>query len=507
MTNSLNKVIYKVGDLYEISLHDGDNMEHDVRQFDGENTGDAGEIIKQLSFLNTQDGLQQCMDDEEFYLDIVSTFVEDNVLDDMQTCYLGNDWGGYRVKVHALKSSSAYIGAEELRAKAKRMEDAAKQEDVEYININHHHLVTMYEDLLRNITAVLPKRINLETSSQIKQFTIFVVDDSRLNRQVVVEVLSSTYNIREASSGQEFFQQLDEGILPDLVLLDVHMPRENGHDIIRRLKADERYVHIPVVFMTHDNDLSTELQGFKEGAVDFITKPLNPALLMARISRILDLYYLQSKLQEEIQIRTQAILDKTQQMTIMFEQIIQALANTIDAKDKYTKGHSDRVSKYSVMIGKQLGYPEMQLLHLKYAALLHDIGKIGIPDGIINKTGPLTDEEFETVKIHPVIGGDILKTITSVKDIYDGAMYHHEHYDGSGYPEGLSGKEIPEIARIINVADSYDAMTSRRSYRGMLTQEDVKCELEKGLGTQFDPIIGSIMLQIIDDDFGFTLHE
>jgi CheY-like chemotaxis protein len=212
-------------------------MEHDVRQFDGENTGDTGEIIKQLTFLNTQEGLQQCMDDEDFYLDIVSTFVEDNVLEDMQTCYLGNDWSGYRVKVHALKSSSAYIGAEELRAKAKRMEDAAKQEDVEYINMNHHHLVAMYEDLLRNITAVLPKRINLEASSQIKQFTIFVVDDSRLNRQVVVEVLSNTYNIEEAASGQEFFQQLEEGILPDLVLLDVHMPRENGHDIIGKLKA------------------------------------------------------------------------------------------------------------------------------------------------------------------------------------------------------------------------------------------------------------------------------
>ncbi|WP_051533315.1 HD domain-containing phosphohydrolase [Anaerovibrio sp. RM50] len=482
-------------------------MEHDVRQFDGENTGDTGKIIEKLDFLNTQEGLQQCMDDENFYLDIVSTYVEDNVLEDMQKCYLGNDWAGYRVKVHALKSSSAYIGAEDLRAKAKRMEDAAKQEDVEYISLNHHKLVAMYEDLMRKIAAVLPKRINLEGSSQIKQFTIFVVDDSRLNRQVVAEVLSDSYNISEASSGQEFFQQLEEGNIPDLVLLDVHMPRETGHDIIGKLKADERFAHIPVVFMTHDNDLSTELAGFREGAVDFITKPLNPALLQARIGRILDLYYLQSKLQEEVQIRTQDILDKSMQMTVMFDQIIQALANTIDAKDKYTKGHSDRVSKYSVMIGEQLGYSEMQLMHLKYAALLHDIGKIGIPDWIINKTGPLTDEEFEIVKTHPVIGGDILKTITSVEDIYNGAMFHHEHYDGSGYPRGLLGKNIPEMARVINVADSYDAMTSRRSYRDMLTQEGVRGEIEKGLGTQFDPIIGSIMLQIIDEDTEFTLHE
>lgn len=482
-------------------------MEHDLGQFDEDNKTEAKEIIKQLDFLDTADGLQRCMEDEDFYLDIVSTFVEDNVLADLQKYYLSNDWSGYRVKVHALKSSSAYIGAEELRARAKRMEDAAKQEDVEYINLHHHKLLAMYEDLLRNITAILPKRINLAADSPIKQFTIFVVDDSLLNRQVVSEVLSEVYNIREAKSGHEFFQQLENGTNPDLVLLDVHMPQESGHDIICKLKEDDRFAGIPVVFMTHDEDISTELQGFKEGAVDFVTKPINPAVLMARISRILELYYLNAKLQDEVQIRTKDILEKSHQMTVMFDQIIQALANTIDAKDTYTKGHSDRVSQYSVMIGTQLGYTEMQLVHLKYAALLHDIGKIGIPDNIINKPGSLTEEEFSIIKKHPVIGGDILKTITSVDDIYYGALYHHENYDGTGYPEGLAGKDIPEMARIIKVADAYDAMTSRRSYRRMLNQQQVRLEMEQGLGRQFDPIIGSIMLHIIDDDTEFKLHE
>ena len=281
-------------------MYNGGSMKRDLKQFAEDVQIDGAEIIEKLSFLNTDDGLKQCMDDVDFYLDIVRTFVEDNALEELKKFYYGNDWSGYRVQVHSLKSSSAYSGAEELRAKAKRMEEAAKQEDVEYINLNHHKLLAMYEELLRNIDDVLPKWRNQEGSTNIKRFTIFVVDDSRLNRQVVSEVLSSSYNIMEASSGEEFFKQLENANLPDLVLLDVHMPRENGHEIIKKLKADEKYVHIPVVFMTIDNDLSTELQGFEEGAVDFITKPLNPSLLLARINRILDLYYLQSKLQEEI---------------------------------------------------------------------------------------------------------------------------------------------------------------------------------------------------------------
>lgn len=488
-------------------MHNGDVMENSENQIEAKITPNNRQIIDKLSFLATAEGLKRCMDDVDFYLDIVSTFVEDNVLEQLKNCYFGNDWNGYRVKVHALKSSSAYIGAEELRAKAKRMEDAARQGDVEYINLNHHQLLALYEEVLRNIDAVLPKRINTEAGTQIKRFTIFVVDDSRMNCQVVYEVLSGTYNIKEASSGAEFFAQLEAGVMPDLVLLDIHMPGENGHDIIRKLKSNEKYVNIPVVFMTIDSDLSLELQGFEEGAVDFITKPLNPALLRARINRILDLYYLQTNLQEEVQIRTQAIVDKSQQMATMLEQIVQALANTIDAKDKYTKGHSDRVSKYTVMLAERMGYTEDQLIHIKYAGLLHDIGKIGVPDEIINKPAKLTDEEFAIIRSHPGIGGDILKTITSVGEVYEAARWHHERYDGRGYPDRLKGREIPEVARIIGVADAYDAMTSSRAYRNSFCQTRVREEIEKNLGTQFDPLVASHMLQIIDEDKDFKLHE
>jgi putative two-component system response regulator len=188
-------------------------------------------------------------------------------------------------------------------------------------------------------------------------------------------------------------------------------------------------------------------------------------------------------------------------------QMVQALANTIDAKDAYTNGHSTRVAKYSVMIAEKMGYADEELERLRYAALLHDIGKIGIPREIINKTSRLTDEEYEIIKTHPVIGENILKEITEIPDISIGARWHHERYDGKGYPDHLSGDEIPKLARIIGVADAYDAMTSNRSYRGVLAQDIVYGEVEKGKGTQFAPEIADVMLKIMDEDKEYLLHE
>jgi putative two-component system response regulator len=188
-------------------------------------------------------------------------------------------------------------------------------------------------------------------------------------------------------------------------------------------------------------------------------------------------------------------------------QMVHALANTIDAKDSYTNGHSTRVAKYSVMIAERLGYSGEKLERLRYAALLHDIGKIGIPKEIINKTSKLTDEEYEVIKTHPVIGSNILKEITEIPDISIGARWHHERYDGRGYPDHLAGDEIPKLARIIGVADAYDAMTSKRSYRDVLAQNIVYGEVEKGKGTQFDPDIADIMLELIKEDTEYVMHE
>ena len=189
------------------------------------------------------------------------------------------------------------------------------------------------------------------------------------------------------------------------------------------------------------------------------------------------------------------------------KQMVNALAKTIDAKDKYTNGHSTRVAEYSMLIAKRMGYEGEKLEQLEFSALLHDIGKIGVPREIINKPSRLTDEEYEIIKTHPGTGANILKEVTELPDIMIGARWHHERYDGKGYPDQLAGTDIPELARIIGVADAYDAMTSKRSYRDVLAQEIVKEEIEKGRGKQFDPQIADVMLLLMAEDTNYKMHE
>ncbi|MCR4691861.1 MAG: HD domain-containing protein [Lachnospiraceae bacterium] len=195
------------------------------------------------------------------------------------------------------------------------------------------------------------------------------------------------------------------------------------------------------------------------------------------------------------------------EMQRLFEQTTQALANAIDAKDKYTHGHSNRVAMYSKMIAQALEKSEEECDEIYYAALLHDVGKIGIPDQIINKEGKLTDEEFEAIRQHPVIGMQILSKISESPYLSIGAHYHHERYDGKGYPDRLKGDDIPEIARIIAVADAYDAMTSKRSYRDPIPQHKAREEFIKGSGTQFDPKFAKIMQYLIDMDPEYRMKE
>lgn len=188
-------------------------------------------------------------------------------------------------------------------------------------------------------------------------------------------------------------------------------------------------------------------------------------------------------------------------------EVMEALAHTIDAKDEYTRGHSIRVAMYSKMIAERMGLTPEQCENIYYMGLLHDIGKIGVPNEIINKPSKLTDEEYGVIKKHPATGYDILAEIKSRPDLATGARWHHERYDGKGYPDHKTGEEIPLEARIIAVADSYDAMTSNRSYRNYLPQDVVRKEIEKNIGTQFDEKAARCMLQIMDEDKEYTLHE
>lgn len=213
-----------------------------------------------------------------------------------------------------------------------------------------------------------------------------------------------------------------------------------------------------------------------------------------------ELVHFQHHLEDEVE-------KKTRENEGLSFHVVQTLAEAIDAKDTYTNGHSGRVAKYSREIARRLGLTERQQNEIFMMGLLHDVGKIGVPDAVINKPGRLTDEEFAMIKTHPATGARILEKIREMPGLAVGAHWHHERIDGKGYPDGLKGEMIPEPARIIAVADAYDAMTSNRSYRDVMPQEKVREQIEKGLGTQFDPVFGKIMLQMIDEDTEYQMRE
>ena len=215
----------------------------------------------------------------------------------------------------------------------------------------------------------------------------------------------------------------------------------------------------------------------------------------------------QVTLEDKVAEQTEELRLQQKKMKKLLEQTVTALSEAVDAKDRYTSGHSKRVAKYGRMIAERMGKSKAEQDEIYRAGLLHDIGKIRVSAEIINKPGKLTDEEYNIIKIHPITGYHILRGISDNNYIAVAAKYHHERYDGKGYPNGLVGEKIPEVARILGIADAYDAMASNRSYRNALPQEVVREEIEKGMGTQFDPNISKIMLEMIDEDKDYTMRQ
>ena len=332
---------------------------------------------------------------------------------------------------------------------------------------------------------------------------VVVVDDEVFNRKTVSRILKKhDYIVTALESGQELLEFLFvKDNKPDLILLDIKMPQMDGFETMKRLQEKQNeQSRIPIVFLTGDTVDETEMKGLKMGAEDFIRKPIYPDVLIHRVARIIELDRTHKSMARDIEARSA-------QIESLARHVVQTLAEAIDAKDTYTNGHSDRVAAYSREIAKRYGYSEKEQDDIYMMGLLHDVGKIGVPDEIINKNGKLTDEEFAAIKTHPVIGDRILKKVEEMPKLSIGARWHHERFDGRGYPDGLKGEEILEEARIISVADAYDAMTSHRSYRDILPQEVVRGEIEKGKGTQFDPVFADIMLSMIDEDKDYLMHE
>jgi len=331
--------------------------------------------------------------------------------------------------------------------------------------------------------------------------TILVIDDDPSIRKVLSLGLERMgYAIKMATNGQEGIDLLASGATePDCVLLDIRMPVLSGKDALPRIR--EMHPLIPVIMLTAYNDLATGLEAMKNGAFDYLVKPSrldHIAETIAKAIRYRDIVrekFEQDKKNEEYKLSLErSMQSKTLELSETYEklkaanmQTVQALAETIEAKDQYTQGHCERVRSLAVRLARELKLPEDQIEPLEFAALLHDIGKIGIPERILNKVGPLDPEEVEVIKMHPLIGAQILSIVEFFAPAINGVRHHHERWDGTGYPDGVAGENIDPLARIITLADTFDAMAQSRPYRKALPLEAVLDEIRSESGKQFSP--------------------
>ncbi len=331
-----------------------------------------------------------------------------------------------------------------------------------------------------------------------ESYVAIVNDDSTENTYITDSLKTKGINVVSLPDGAALLKYLSEN-KPDLIMLRSDMEKMSGTDTLVEIrKMGGAIRRIPVMLTSRDN--RCEQRGLELGVDDFLQMPISRDQLYIRVNNLLQLAILKEHLNQEVE-------RKTEEIEQLGMHIIKALAFAIDAKDKYTNGHSSRVAEYSKEIAARYGYDEAAQNEIYIIGLLHDVGKIGIPDAIINKKSKLDPGEYDIIKTHPVIGTQILSTIKEKPNLSNGARWHHERYDGKGYPDGLKGEEIPEVARIIAVADSYDAMTSHRSYRDTLPQNEVRAELLRCRGTQFDPVFADIMVSIIDSDTDYQLRE
>ncbi|MBI4641120.1 MAG: response regulator [Candidatus Tectomicrobia bacterium] len=337
---------------------------------------------------------------------------------------------------------------------------------------------------------------------------VLVVDDDQCVRKTITNSLEAlSYQCESATNAQEAEEKLAETLFP-LVFLDIWMPGTSGLDLLPRIK--EHYPDTMVIMITGLSDLNVAVEAMKRGAEDYITKPVNLDHLKLSAERALEKRQLviehrehDRRLEEMVKEQTREITQQRDTIAALYGYTVAALATALEAKDRYTEGHSKRVAHYGLRMAREIGLPSDQLHEIEIGGLLHDIGKIGIPDAILNKKGKLTEEEFAKIKKHPTIGSTIVSNIPRISDIVFACIrHHHERWDGKGYPDALAGKVIPLVGRILAIADAFDAMTSSRSYRPTMSVRQALDEVRGKAGTQFDPEIAQIWLELMSYDQG-----
>jgi response regulator RpfG family c-di-GMP phosphodiesterase/signal transduction histidine kinase len=350
----------------------------------------------------------------------------------------------------------------------------------------------------RRLQLVDLERVDIEaaaTGTKTHDALILVIDDNPEVLKLMKMLLGDEFDLEMTTSAEKGLVVVKEKS-PDLILCDVMMPGMDGHAFSRAVKANEALKHIPIILVTARSGAEMLQQGIQAGADDYISKPFDSVELKARIRALLRIRQVESELamaNRNLKLRTSDLVD---QQRSLFLSTVKSLVSAIDAKDEYTRHHSSRVTEFTLKIASKMGFSEKEMRDLELAAVLHDIGKIAVPENILHKPGKLTDHEFALIKEHPARGESILSPVIELKDIARVVRSHHEHYDGTGYPDGLKGREIPLGARIMAVADAYDSIVSERPYRKASSHRFAVKEIIRCSGAQFDPEVVEHFLEV-----------
>jgi putative nucleotidyltransferase with HDIG domain len=351
----------------------------------------------------------------------------------------------------------------------------------------------------RRLQLIDLEKVDLEggrvSQAKVHDALILCIDDNPEVLKLMKMLLSDEFDLELTDSAEKGLALLRDKN-PDIVLCDVMMPGMDGHAFSRTVKSDEALKHVPILLVTARSGAEMLAEGIQAGADDYISKPFDSVELKARIRALLRMRQVESELalvNRNLKMRTSDLVD---QQRSLFLSTVKSLVTAIDAKDEYTRHHSTRVTEFTLKIAKKMGFSDKELGDLELAALLHDVGKIAVPEQILNKPGKLTDAEFKLVKEHPARGESILAPVIELKDIRKIVRAHHEQYNGSGYPDGLKGREIPLGARIMAIADTYDSITSERPYRKAASHRFALKEIIRCSGTQFDPEVVEHFLEI-----------
>ena len=311
---------------------------------------------------------------------------------------------------------------------------------------------------------------------------VLIVDDEYIGRETLQSVLEGEgYDLEMAENGLQAIEKAKE-LLPDVILLDVMMPGMTGFEVCQHIRNDPQIAEIPIIILTALDDRESLLNALKAGADDFISKPFDRYELRARLLGITQLNRYQKLIQERAKLR-----EANTQLLSAYEATIEGWSHAMDLRDRETEGHSQRVTQFTVKMCQALGLGNDDIMHIRRGALLHDMGKIGVPDAILHKPGPLTDDEWILMRKHPQFAFDMLYPIEYLRPALGIPLSHHEKWDGTGYPRGLKGEEIPMAARMFAVVDVWDALTSDRPYRPAWSEEQALTYIREQSGKHFDP--------------------